>query len=104
MLRAEALQCSLKEAAYGTTCLMEIDNALQKTNFLDLWDSQIGLLYWVVLVSHTSVAGSSFNLSPTSIILNGLMGKIATSGYHVEVGLRPLQKLQWFKDLCHSKV
>jgi hypothetical protein len=104
MLRAEAFQCSLKEAAHGTTCLMEIDNALQKTNLLNLWDSQIGLLYWVLLVSCISVAGGSFNLSQTNILLNGLIGKIATSDYHVGVGLRPLQKLQWFKDLCHCKV
>jgi hypothetical protein len=104
MLRAEALHCSLKKAAQGTTCPVEINNALQKTNLFDLWGSQIGLLYWVLLVSCTSVSGSSFNLNPTTVLLNFLIGKIGTSDYHVEVGLRPLQKLKWFNETCHSKV
>ena len=103
MLRAEALQCSLRVAAQGTTCLVQIDNALQKTNLFDLWGPQIGLLYWVLLVSCTSVAGISFNLNPTTVLLNFLVGKIATSDYHVEVGLRPVQKLRWLNDICHRK-
>jgi hypothetical protein len=104
MLRAELLQCSLRGAAHGTTYLPEIDNALQKTNLFELWDSQIGLLYWVLLVSCTSVTENSFNLNPTTVLLNFLIGKVATSEYHVEVGLRPLQKLKWFKEICYCNV
>lgn len=98
------MQCSLRDAAHGTTYLPEIDNALQKTNLFELWDSQIGLLYWVLLVSCTSVTGNSFNLNPTTVLLNFLIGKVATSEYHAEVGLRPLQKLKWFKEICHCNV
>jgi hypothetical protein len=101
MLRAELLQCSLRAAAAGTTYLPEIDNALQKTNLFELWDSQIGLLYWVLLVSCTSVTEKSFNLNPTTVLLNFLVGKIAISKYYIEVGLRPLQMLKWFKEICH---
>jgi hypothetical protein len=104
MLRAEALQCSLREAAQGMTYLAEIDNALQKTDLFDLWGSQIGLLYWVLLVSCASVAGGSFNLNPTTVLLNFLIGKIATSDCHVEVGLRPLQKLKRFNLIRYSSV
>lgn len=104
MLRAEALRCSVREAAEGTAYLVDIDNALQRTNLFDLWDSQIGLLYWVLLVSCTSALGSSFSLSPTTVLLNFLVGKIATSDYHVQVGLRPLQKLKRFNKICHNKI
>jgi hypothetical protein len=104
MLRAESLRCSLREAAQCTTYLLEINNALQRTNLFELWDSQIGLLDWVLLVSYTSVTGSSFNLNPTTILLNFLISKIATSEYHVEVGLRPLQKLKQFNEICRKNI
>ena len=103
MLQAEASRCSLREAAQGGTCLVQIDHALQKTNLFDLWGPQIGLLYWVLLVSCTSVADNSFNLNPTTVLLNFLIGKIATSDYHVEVGLRPLQRLKRFNDICRRE-
>jgi hypothetical protein len=76
---------------------------LQKTNLFDLWGPKIGLLYWVLLVFCTSIVGNQFDLNPTTVLLNFLMGKIATSDYHVEVGLRPLQKLKWFKDICYGQ-
>ena len=103
MLRAEALRCSLNEAVQGTTFHAQLENALQKTNLFDLWGPKIGLLYWVLLVFCTSIVGNQFDLNPTTVLLNFLMGKIATSNYHVEVGLRPLQKLKWFKDICYGQ-
>lgn len=104
MLRAEALHCSLPEAAQGTTCLVELHNALQKTNLFDLWGSQIGLLYWVLVVSCTSAAGGSFTLNTTTVLLNFLMGKIATNDWHVQVGLGPLQRMKWFQNVCQGTV
>jgi hypothetical protein len=104
MLRAEALHCSLPEAAQGTTCLVELHNALQKTNLFDLWGSQIGLLYWVLVVSCTSAAGGSFTLNTTTVLLNFLMGKIATNDWHVQAGLRPLQRMKWFQNVCQGTV
>ena len=94
MLRAETLQCSLNEAVQGTTFHVQLENALQKTNLFDLWGPKIGLLYWVLLVFCTSIIGNQFDLNPTTVLLNFLIGKIATSDYHVEVGLRPLQKAE----------
>lgn len=104
MLRAETRRYSLNEAVQGTTFHIQVENALQKTDLFDLWGPNIGLLYWVLLVFCTSITGNQFDLNPTTVLLNFLIGKIATSDYHVEVGLRPLQKLNWFKGICHSKV
>ena len=104
MLRAESLHCALREAAQGTTLLAQVDAALQKTDLFNLWGPRIGLLYWVLLVSCTSMQGSSFNRNPATISLNFLIGRVAISDYHVEVGLRPLQRLKWFNDRCVRKL
>ncbi len=100
MLRAEANCCSLQEAAGGTTLIAAVAYSLRKTDIYSLWGSQIGLLFWVVTVCQVADTASGFRLSLITTIVNCIMHKVATSDVHIEVALRPLQKLKWFNALC----
>ena len=47
-----------RSVAEGTSLLGDIREALQKTDLDSLWDKQIGLLYWVILVFHCAAFGT----------------------------------------------
>lgn len=59
MIQSVERRLSWRDAAQGTTLVAEIRAALGKTDLDGLWGSNIGLLYWVVLVFHCAAFETS---------------------------------------------
>ncbi|KIX99443.1 uncharacterized protein Z520_05019 [Fonsecaea multimorphosa CBS 102226] len=51
-----------RSVARGTSILQDIRDALQKTDLDNLWDKEIGLLYYVVLIFHTATFDTPYYL------------------------------------------
>ncbi|OAP64582.1 hypothetical protein AYL99_00554 [Fonsecaea erecta] len=76
----------------GTSILQDIRDALQKTDLDNLWDKEIGLLYYVVLIFHTAAFDT-----PYYLLSHGLQARVhfaATYSYADWIGaLQPMLTL-----------
>lgn len=103
LLRAESKRCQLHESVQGTEILACLQQALDRTDLLNLWNYRRGLLFWVIIIYHVSALGTTFQRRKISTtILAQLSLTIANSEYHAGVGLRPLERLMRFQDICKT--
>lgn len=89
------------EAAKKGAFLRSCREALSRTNLGDLWGSQIGLLYWIVLVMHTA----SFR-TPHYPFYHGIFSRITfelTYRYDDWYGsVKPLTNLRRIMQICQQ--
>jgi len=100
LLRAEANDCRLRDAAYDTDILARVAYALRKTDLYSLWGGQIGLLFWVVMVCYAAASIGHFFRRTSNFLLTNFSLAIRGTDCHFAVALRPLDKLRWFERMC----
>jgi hypothetical protein len=72
---------------------------LRMTNLANLWGKRRGLLFWITIVCHFSIAGHCFPLLCETLLAH-FTHEMAMTTIGAEIGIKPLRRLKTFESLC----
>lgn len=97
LVQAYILGCTLSQANAHSHLADTIVYNLRKTDYHNQWDAHPGLLYWVGCIHVATMELVPFH----HVVTQRLFFAIAHSDeISIAVGMRPLQRLKWFEELC----
>jgi hypothetical protein len=98
MLKVDRHRMSISDAAFDTPIKPRLVTCLRMTDLSSLWDSNRGMLFWVVTICHRATAGRCFPLLSSALLARFAHESALSEHYH-DVALIPLSRLDTFESL-----